>query len=53
MTFDKINDHRQRVSRYKIYRKEINTQDIEMPFKIKDLNKLHSQNTSISVSILF
>ena len=49
--FDEINDHRQKVNHYKKYRHEINIYDIEMPFKVKDLDKFHEQNPNISVSI--
>ena len=38
-----------RVSNYGKYRKEIKTEDIEMPFKAKDHDKFHDQNPNISV----
>ena len=49
--YDDIKGHRQRVSQYKKYRHEINTDGIEMSFKVKDLDKFHEQNPDISVSI--
>ena len=49
--YDDIKGHRQRVSQYIKYRHEINTDGIEMPFKVKDLDKFHEQNLNISVSI--
>ena len=47
----KINGHRQRVNHFKKYRHEINTQNVEMPFKVKDLDKFHNRNPNISVAI--